>query len=63
MEELVTAVLRSSPKETFADSFQMFYERCQPSVVKDADYFGGQIKLIYLYLLICLFSGTIQRTF
>jgi hypothetical protein len=26
----------------FADSFQKLYERCQPSVVKDGDYFEGQ---------------------
>jgi hypothetical protein len=34
----VTAVLRSIPKEAFADSFQKLYERCQPCVVKDDDY-------------------------
>jgi hypothetical protein len=33
----VTAVLRSIPKETFADSFQKIYERCQQFVVKDGD--------------------------
>jgi hypothetical protein len=37
-----TAVLRSIPKEAFADSFQKLYERCQPCVVKDGDYFEGQ---------------------
>jgi hypothetical protein len=26
----------------FADSFQKLYERCQPCVVKDVDYFKGQ---------------------
>jgi hypothetical protein len=26
----------------FADSFQKLYERCQPWVVKDGDYFEGQ---------------------
>jgi hypothetical protein len=26
----------------FADSFQKLYERCQPCVVKDGDYFEGQ---------------------
>jgi hypothetical protein len=36
------AVLRSIPKEAFADSFQKLYERCQPCVVKDGDYFEGQ---------------------
>jgi hypothetical protein len=38
----VTAVLRSIPKEAFADSVQKLYERCQPCVVKDGDYFEGQ---------------------
>jgi hypothetical protein len=35
-------VLRSIPKEAFADSFQKLYERCQPCVVKDGDYFEVQ---------------------
>jgi hypothetical protein len=34
--------LLSIPKEAFADSFQKLYERCQPCVVKDGDYFEGQ---------------------
>jgi hypothetical protein len=38
----VTAVLRSIPKEAFADSFQKLYEHCQQCVVKDGDYFEGQ---------------------
>jgi methylmalonyl-CoA mutase cobalamin-binding subunit len=42
IEERVTAVLRSILKEVFADSFQKLYERCQPCVVKDGDYFKGQ---------------------
>jgi hypothetical protein len=29
-------------QEAFADSFQNLYERCQPCVVKDGDYFEGQ---------------------
>jgi hypothetical protein len=41
-QERVTAVLRSIPNEAFADSFQKLYERCQPCVVKDDDYFEGQ---------------------
>jgi hypothetical protein len=41
IQEHVTAVLRSIPKEAFADSFQKFYERCQPCVVKNGDYFEG----------------------
>jgi methylmalonyl-CoA mutase cobalamin-binding subunit len=42
IQERVTAVLRSIPKEAFADSFQKLYERCQPCVVKDGDYFESQ---------------------
>jgi hypothetical protein len=42
IQERVTAVLRSIPKEAFADSFQKLYERCQPCVVKEGDYFEGQ---------------------
>jgi hypothetical protein len=41
-QQRVTDVLRSIPKEAFADSFQKLYERCQPCVVKDGDYFEGQ---------------------
>jgi hypothetical protein len=42
IQERVTVVLRSIPKQAFADSFQKLYERCQPCVVKDGDYFEGQ---------------------
>jgi hypothetical protein len=42
IQERVTAVLRSIPKEAFADSFQKLYERCQLCVVKDGNYFEGQ---------------------
>jgi methylmalonyl-CoA mutase cobalamin-binding subunit len=42
IQERVTAVLRSIFKESFADSFQKLYERCQQCVVKDGDYFEGQ---------------------
>jgi hypothetical protein len=42
IQERVTAVLRSIPKEAFADSFQKLYERFQQCVVKDGDYFEGQ---------------------
>jgi hypothetical protein len=42
IQERVTAVLRSIPKEAFVDSFQKLYERCQPCVVNDGDYFEGQ---------------------
>jgi hypothetical protein len=37
IQERVTAVLRSIPKEAFADN-----ERCQQCVVKDVDYFEVQ---------------------
>jgi hypothetical protein len=39
IQERVTAVLRSIPKEAFADSFQKLYERCQQCVVKEGNYF------------------------
>jgi hypothetical protein len=42
IQERVTAVLRSIPKQAFADSFQKLYERCQQCVVKDGDYIEGQ---------------------
>jgi hypothetical protein len=42
IQERVTAVLQSVPKEAFADSFQKLYERCQQCVVKDGDYFESQ---------------------
>jgi hypothetical protein len=42
IQERVTAVLRSIPKDAFADSFQKLYERCQQCVVKDDDYFEDQ---------------------
>jgi hypothetical protein len=42
IQERVTAVLRSIPKEASADSFQKLYERCQQCVLKDGDYFEVQ---------------------
>jgi hypothetical protein len=42
IQERVTAVLRSIPKEAFADSYQKLYERYQQCAVKDGDYFEGQ---------------------
>jgi hypothetical protein len=42
IQERVTAVLRSVPKEAFTDSYQKLYERCQQCIVKDGDYFEGQ---------------------
>jgi hypothetical protein len=37
IQERVTAVLQSIPRQAFADSFQKPYERCQQRVVKDGD--------------------------
>jgi hypothetical protein len=42
IQERVTAVLLSIPKEPFADSFQKLYDRSQKCVVKNGDYFEGQ---------------------
>jgi hypothetical protein len=42
IQERLTAVLLSIPKEAFADSFQKLYEHYQQCVVKDGDYFEGQ---------------------
>jgi hypothetical protein len=42
IQERVTVVLRSIPKEAFANSFQKLYESFQQCVVKDGDYFEGQ---------------------
>jgi hypothetical protein len=42
IQQRVTAVLLSIPKEACADSFQKLYERYQPCIVKDDDYFEGE---------------------
>jgi hypothetical protein len=42
IQERVTAILRSIPKEAFADGFQKLYERCQQCAFKDGDYSEGQ---------------------
>jgi hypothetical protein len=42
IQERVTVVLQSIPKEAFAASFQKLYEHCQQCVVTDGDYFEGQ---------------------
>jgi methylmalonyl-CoA mutase cobalamin-binding subunit len=42
IQERVTAILWSIPKEAFADSFQKLCERCQQCAVKDGDYFESQ---------------------
>jgi hypothetical protein len=44
IQERVTTVLRSIPKEVFPDSFQKLYECCQQCVVKDGDYFEVQYR-------------------
>jgi hypothetical protein len=41
IQECVTVVLQSIPKEAFPESSQTLYERCQQCVVKDGDYFEG----------------------
>jgi hypothetical protein len=52
IQELVTAVLRSIPKETFADSFQKLYECCQQCVVKNDDYFeANEVNLFVTSVL------------
>jgi hypothetical protein len=38
----IAAAVLPIHKEAFADNFQKLYERCQPCVVKDDDYFEGQ---------------------
>jgi hypothetical protein len=56
IQERVTAVLRSIPKEAFADSFQKLYERCQLCVVKDGDYFGKANKVnLFVYSVLFVF--------
>jgi hypothetical protein len=42
IQERVTAVLRSIPKEAFADSFHKLYESFKQCVVKNDDYFKDQ---------------------
>jgi methylmalonyl-CoA mutase cobalamin-binding subunit len=42
IQDSVTAVLLSIPKDAFADNFQKLYERCQQCVVKDGNYFDDQ---------------------
>jgi hypothetical protein len=37
IQERVTAVLRSIPKEVFADSFQKLYQCCQQRIVKQQE--------------------------
>jgi hypothetical protein len=42
IQESVTGVLGSIPKEASADSFQKLNEPCQQCVVNDGDYFESQ---------------------
>jgi hypothetical protein len=42
IQERVTAVLQSIPKQALTDSFQKLYERYQKCVLKDGDYFEVQ---------------------
>jgi hypothetical protein len=51
----VTAVLRSIPKEAFADSFQKLYERCQQCVVKDGDYFEANKVNLFVSSVLFVF--------
>jgi hypothetical protein len=55
IQERVTAVLLSIPKEAFADSFQKLYERCQRCVVKDDDYFEGQKVNLFVSSVLFVF--------
>jgi hypothetical protein len=55
IQERVTAVLRSIPKEAFADSFQKFYERCQQFVVKDGDVIILKANKVNLFVSSVLF--------
>jgi hypothetical protein len=55
IQERVTAVLRSIPKEAFADSFQKLYEHCQQCVVKDGNYFEVKANRVNLFVSSVLF--------
>jgi hypothetical protein len=56
IQESVTAVLRSFPKEAFADSFQKLYERCQQCVVRDGDYFMANKVNLFVSSILFVFS-------
>jgi hypothetical protein len=54
IQERVTVVVRSIPKQAFADSFQKLYERCQQCVVNDGDYsevnlFVSSVLFVFWY--------------
>jgi hypothetical protein len=62
IQERVTAVLQSIPKEVFADSFQKLYERCQQCVVKDGDYFEGRYSaFVYIFCFVCFLVPFTER--
>ncbi|XP_035221412.1 histone-lysine N-methyltransferase SETMAR-like [Stegodyphus dumicola] len=42
IQQRVTTVLRPTPTEAFADSFQQLYTRCQKCIVANGEYFEGQ---------------------
>jgi hypothetical protein len=55
IQERVAAILRSIPKEAFADSSQKLYERCQQCVVKDGDYLKtNEVNLfVSIFCFVC----------
>jgi hypothetical protein len=56
IQERVTAVLRSIPKEAFAGSFQKLYERCQQCVVKNVDYLEANKVNLFVSSVLFVFS-------
>jgi hypothetical protein len=55
IQELMTVVLRSIPKEAFADSYQKLYERCQRCVVKDGDFLKANKVNLFLSSVLFVF--------
>jgi hypothetical protein len=55
VQESVTAVLRSIPKQTFAESFQKLYERFQQCVVMDGDYFEANKVNLFVSSVLFVF--------
>jgi hypothetical protein len=51
IQERVTAVLRSIPKEAFADSFQKLYGHCQQCVLKanKVNLFVSSVLFVFWY--------------
>jgi hypothetical protein len=52
IQERVTVVLRSIPKETFADSFQKFYERYQQCVLRMAIILKANKFNLFVYFVL-----------